>query len=93
MTHCSGATGIFWLQMFFPKNPNPLLAYPHQGGGEGGVIPLGAPRISKKAGTPPPGGEGIQATEKRLAAHAQQGPLMGSPAASLVCHLAQYPTF
>ena len=47
-----------------PKNANPLLAYPHRGGG--GVIPLRAPRISKKAGRHPPLGEGIQATKKRL---------------------------
>jgi hypothetical protein len=50
----------------FPKKSQPTLGPPPPGGG--GVIPLRAPRISKKAGRhPPPLGEGIQATKKRLA--------------------------
>ena len=51
--------------IFSPKKANPLLAYPHRGGG-GGLIPLRAPKISKKAGRhPPPLGEGVQATKKK----------------------------
>ena len=53
------------LTNIFPKKCQPTLGLPPPGGG--GVIPLRAPRISKKGRqAPPPLGEGIQATKKRL---------------------------
>ena len=55
---------MFWLQIFFPKNPNPLLAYPHWGGE--GDSTEGTQNFQKgRQAPPPPLGEGIQATKKK----------------------------
>ena len=55
---------MFWLQIFSPKNPNPLLVYPHPGGGGGSAE--GTQNFKKGRQAPPPWGRVSKPLKKGL---------------------------